>query len=34
VVDNLAAAASWILMNPLNPLNPLNPQSAIRDPQC
>ena len=25
VVDNLAAAASWILMNP---------QSAIRDPQC
>src|SRR5262249_2460698 len=33
VVDNLAAAASWILMNPLNPLNPLNPQSAIRNPQ-
>ena len=31
VVDNLAAAASWILMNPLNPLNP---QSAISDPQC
>jgi D-glycero-D-manno-heptose 1,7-bisphosphate phosphatase len=31
VVDNLAAAASWILLN-LN-LN-LNLQSAIRDPQC
>jgi D-glycero-D-manno-heptose 1,7-bisphosphate phosphatase len=44
VVDNLAAAASWILResainnNPQsairNPQSTMNPQSAIRNPQC
>ena len=43
IVDNLAAASSWILLNTQssqqsNPQsairNPMNPQSAIRDPQC
>jgi len=32
VVDNLAGAASWILMH-VNPQS-VNPQSAIRTPQC
>jgi hypothetical protein len=31
-VDNLAGAASWILMH-VNPQS-VNPQSAIRTPQC
>jgi D-glycero-D-manno-heptose 1,7-bisphosphate phosphatase len=36
IVDNLAAAASWILrQSPIrNPQSTMNPQSAIRDPQC
>jgi D-glycero-D-manno-heptose 1,7-bisphosphate phosphatase len=35
VVDNLAAAVSWILMNPPPIRSAIgNPQSAIRDPQC
>ena len=35
IVDNLAAAASWILRESaiLNPPSPINPQSAIRNPQ-
>jgi D-glycero-D-manno-heptose 1,7-bisphosphate phosphatase len=32
IVDNLAAAVSWILMHPQSAIH--NPQSAIRDPQC
>ena len=32
IVDNLAAAASWILGNPQSAIP--NPQSTFRDPQC
>jgi D-glycero-D-manno-heptose 1,7-bisphosphate phosphatase len=34
IVDNLAAAASWILSQPGISNRPMNPQSAIRNPQC